>query len=38
MKLKPLNQDGLVPLLIVILLVIGAVIYLVYGRVLHLQR
>lgn len=38
MKLKPLNQAGLVPLLLTILLIIAAVIYLVYVRLLHLQK
>lgn len=38
MKLKSLNQDGLVPLLVTILVIIAAIVYLVYVRVLHLQK
>lgn len=38
MKPKPLDQNGLVPLLILILLIIAAVVYLVYIRILHLQK
>jgi hypothetical protein len=37
-KSKPLNETGFVPLLIVILLIVAAIIYLVYSRVLHLQK
>lgn len=35
MKTKPLNQNGFVPLLVVILLIVAAVVYVVYTRVLH---
>lgn len=35
MKHKQFNQDGFVPLLIVVSLVVIAVIYLAYTRVLH---
>jgi hypothetical protein len=35
MKTKKLNQAGFLPLLITILLVIAAVVYFVYTRVLH---
>jgi hypothetical protein len=38
MKSKPLNQAGFIPLLITVLLIVAAVIYLVYTRVLHAQR
>lgn len=38
MKPKPLDQNGLIPLLLTILLIIAAIIYLVYVRVLHLQK
>jgi hypothetical protein len=38
MKSKPLNQAGFIPLLIAVLLVVAAVIYLVYTRVLHAQK
>lgn len=37
MKLKPLNQSGFVPLLILILLLVTAGIYFVYTRVMHAQ-
>jgi hypothetical protein len=35
MKLKRLNQDGFLPLLIIILLIVLAAVYLVFTRVLH---
>ena len=35
MKHKPLDQNGFLPLLITILLIVAAVVYLVYTRVLH---
>jgi hypothetical protein len=35
MKRRPLDQAGFVPMLITILLVVGALIYLAYTRVLH---
>jgi hypothetical protein len=35
MKRKPLDQSGFLPLLITILIVVAAVIYLVFTRVLH---
>lgn len=38
MKFKPLNQDGFIPLLITILLIVAAIIYFVYARVLHAQK
>jgi hypothetical protein len=38
MKSKPLNQAGFIPLLITVLLIVAAVIYLVYTRVLHAQK
>lgn len=38
MKSRPLGESGFIPLLIVILLIVAAIIYLVYARVLHLQK
>ena len=38
MKPKRLDKNGFIPLLVVILLVVAAVIYLVYTRVLHAQK
>ena len=38
MKPKPLNQAGFIPLLIAVLLIVAAVIYLVYTRVLRAQK
>ena len=38
MKPKPLNQAGFIPLLITIVLIVAAVIYLVYTRVLHAKK
>lgn len=38
MKRTPLNQTGLIPLLILVLLIVAAVIYLAYTRVLHAQQ
>jgi hypothetical protein len=38
MKHKPLNEAGFIPLLVTILLIIVAVIYVVYTRVLHAQK
>ena len=38
MKSKSLNETGFVPLLVVILLIVAAIIYLVYTRVIHLQK
>lgn len=35
MKPKQLNQSGFIPLLIAVLLIVAAVIYLVYTRVMH---
>jgi hypothetical protein len=35
MKIKPLNQDGFLPLLIFMLLIILGAVYLVFTRVLH---
>lgn len=35
MKRKPLDQSGFIPLLITILLIVGALIYIAYTRVLH---
>jgi len=37
-KLKKLDQTGLVPLLVVILIVVAAVIYFAYTRVLQAQQ
>jgi sorbitol-specific phosphotransferase system component IIC len=37
MKRKHLNEYGLVPMLIAILIVVAAVIYFVYTRVIHAQ-
>lgn len=37
MKFKHLNQNGFIPLLVTILLIVLAAIYLVYTRVLHAQ-
>jgi Tfp pilus assembly protein PilX len=38
MKSKSLNETGFVPFLVLILLIVAAIIYLVYTRVLHLQK
>lgn len=38
MKPKPLNQAGFVPMLIAILLIVAAIIYFVYTKVLHAQN
>ena len=38
MKPARLNENGLVPLLVTILVVVIAIIYLVYARVLHAQK
>lgn len=38
MKRTPLNQSGLIPLLIFVILVVAALIYLAYTRVLHAQH
>ncbi len=38
MKPKQLNQNGLIPLLIVILLIVLAIVYAAYNRVLHAQK
>jgi len=38
MKSKRLNEAGFIPLLITILVIVGAIIYLVYTRVLHAQK
>lgn len=38
MKTKKLNQSGFIPMLILILLIVAAVIYLVYTRVLHVSK
>jgi hypothetical protein len=37
MKLKSLNQSGFLPLLITVLIVVAAVVYFVYTRVMHAQ-
>lgn len=37
MKRAPLNQSGLIPLLMLIIIVVVIVIYLAYTRVLHAQ-
>lgn len=37
-KIKPLNQSGFVPLLICVTLIVLAVVYLAYTRVLHAQQ
>jgi len=37
MKPKQLDQAGFIPLLITILLIVAAIIYFVYTRVLHAQ-
>jgi hypothetical protein len=37
MKRTPADQSGFVPLLIVVLIVVGAAIYVVYARVLRAQ-
>jgi hypothetical protein len=36
-KMKKLNQSGFIPLLVTILLIVVAVIYVAYTRVLHAQ-
>jgi len=38
MKRTPLNQEGLIPLLLTILAVVVAVIYVAYHRVIQVQR
>lgn len=38
MKRKQLNETGFIPLLVTILLIILAIIYVVYTRVLHAQK
>jgi hypothetical protein len=38
MKSKPLGEAGFIPLLIAILLIVAVFIYLIYTRVLHLQK
>lgn len=38
MKRSPLNQSGLIPLLILLMIVVAIVIYLAYNRVLHAQH
>lgn len=35
---RPLNEAGFIPLLIVILIIVAAIIYLAYTRVLHAQQ
>jgi hypothetical protein len=35
---RSLNETGLIPLLVIILIVVVAVIYLAYTRVLHAQQ
>jgi hypothetical protein len=35
MQRQPLDQSGFIPMLITILLVVGALIYVAYTRVLH---
>jgi hypothetical protein len=37
MKLKPLDEAGFLPLLIMLVIIITVVVYLVYTRVLHAQ-
>jgi hypothetical protein len=38
MKPKPLNETGFVPLLVTILLIVAAIIYVVYARVLNANK
>jgi hypothetical protein len=38
MKPKPLNDTGFIPLLVTILLIVGAIIYVVYTRVLNANK
>jgi sorbitol-specific phosphotransferase system component IIC len=38
MRAKKLNQTGFIPFLILILIIVAAIIYLVYTRVLHVSR
>jgi hypothetical protein len=38
MKHQPLNESGLIPLLVTILFVVLGIIYLAYTRVLHAQQ
>lgn len=38
MKRKPLNQQGFIPLLITIIVIVAALIYVVYTRVNHAQH
>lgn len=38
MKRKPLAQTGFIPMLIMILLIVGALIYVAYSRVLQAQN
>lgn len=38
MKPKPLNEKGLIPLLVAVLLVVVALIYLAYNRVLSVNK
>jgi len=38
MTRKQLDQSGFIPMLITILLIVGAIIYIAYTRVLHAQK
>ena len=38
MKRSSLNQNGFIPLIIIILIIVGVVIYLAYTRVLHAKQ
>ncbi|HVX58305.1 MAG TPA: hypothetical protein VG964_01045 [Candidatus Saccharimonadales bacterium] len=38
MKRSPLNQSGLIPLLILLIIVVAIVVYLAYSRVLHAHQ
>lgn len=38
MARKPLNQSGLIPLLVTVLILVGAIIYVAYTHVLHAQK
>lgn len=38
MRRQPLNQSGFIPLLITVLLIVAAVTYVIYVRVLHAKH
>lgn len=38
MAKKPLNEAGFIPLLIAVIIIVAAVVYLAYTRVLHAQQ